>query len=439
MSRSSLTFAADISQERWYEGRSAVAIVAIGIVAGCVVVYGGWIYAIGLAGIALLLRWPVEVALGSFAFLLPFDSISSLDPGATGTALTRYVGGLSALVLLMVGLATKRLSNPPRAALWWSLFVLWGVATLGWAANPEFAWQRLPTALSLLFLYLIATAFRITKKEMSAVIILAVLGGCAAAIIASRQFYGGAVFQETSRSSLMFGDRETDPNQFAASLLMPLSLALGFLMLSRSWIVRGGAIAAIATLSLALLLSMSRGGLVAALAVIFVYVNRLGVSRRILVAVACLTIFLLFMPHTFFVRLALPDRGAGRFDIWLASLGLLPRYGFFGAGWSNFVVAYTDIAGNAPKFQGYTRGSHSVYLGMLIEVGIIGLTFLLLAFRSQFREARNRFLVPYLAACWGMVVMGLTLDIVWRKSFWFCWILLAMAVRVRPYDEETRV
>jgi hypothetical protein len=412
MSRSSLTVAADISQERWYEGRSAVAIVAIGIVAGCVVVYGGWIYAVGLAVIALLLRWPVEVALGSFAFLLPFDSISSLDPGATGTALTRYVGGLSALVLLMVGLATKRLSNPPRAALWWSLFVLWGVATLGWAANPEFAWQRLPTALSLLFLYLIATAFRITKKEMSAVIILAVLGGCAAAIIASRQFYGGAVFQETSRSSLMFGDRETDPNQFAASLLMPLSLALGFLMLSRSWIVRGGAITAIATLSLALLLSMSRGGLVAALAVIFVYVNRLGLSRRILVAVACLTIFLFFMPHTFFVRLALPDRGAGRFDIWLASLGLLPRYGF-------------------------TRGSHSVYLGMLIEVGIIGLTFLLLAFRSQFREARNRFLVPYLAACWGMVVMGLTLDIVWRKSFWFCWILLAMAVRVRSYDEET--
>jgi hypothetical protein len=74
---------------------------------------------------------------------------------------------------------------------------------------------------------------------------------------------------------------------------------------------------------------------------------------------------------------------------------------------------------------------------MLIEVGIIGLTFLLLAFRSQLREARNRFLVPYQAACWGMVVMGLTLDIVWRKSFWFCWILLAMAVRVRSYDEET--
>jgi O-antigen ligase len=274
---------------------------------------------------------------------------------------------------------------------------------------------------------------------MSVVVILAVLGGCAAAIIASWQFYGGAVFQETSRSSLMFGDRETDPNQFAASLLMPLSLALGFLMLSRSWIVRCGAITAIGTLSLALLLSMSRGGFVAALVVIFVYVNRLGLSRRILVAVACLAVFLFFMPHTFFVRLALPDRGAGRFDIWLASLGLLPRYGFFGAGWSNFVVAYTDIAGNAPKFQGYTKGSHSVYLGMLIEVGIIGLTFLLLAFRSQFREARNRFLVPYLAACWGMVVMGLTLDIVWRKSFWFCWILLAMAVRVRPYDEETRL
>jgi O-antigen ligase len=155
-------------------------------------------------------------------------------------------------------------------------------------------------------------------------------------------------------------------------------------------------------------------------------------------ATACLAVLLFFMPQSFFTRLALNDRGAGRFDIWTASMDLVPRYGLFGAGWNNFVVAYTDIAGHTSTFRGYTKGSHNIYVGMLIEVGIIGLTFLLLAFRSQLREVRTRLLVPYEAACWAMLVMGFTLDIVWRKSFWFAWILLAMAVRMRSQRMRPR-
>jgi O-antigen ligase len=426
MSSSSLTLQGD----SWFRFRPALVVVA-GAMAGVLIVSGGWIYAVGLLGIALLLRWPVPVALGSLAFLLPFDSVSSLGTEASAAALTRYVGGLAAVVLLIVGFATKRLSVPPRAALWWSLFVLWGAATLGWAANPEFAWERLPTALSLLLFYLIATGFRIDKKELSAVIALVVLGGCVAAVIASAQFYRGISYYQTSRSSLMMGGRETDPNQFGASLLLPLSLAVGGLVLSRSRSLRIVATLAVAILSFALMLSMSRGALVAALAMVFVYMYRWGFNRRMLIVLVCLATLPFCMPHQFFTRLAVADRGAGRFDIWTASMAAVPHYGLIGAGWNNFTVAYAEVAGNAPRFYGYTRGSHNIYLGMLIEVGIIGLAFLLLAFRSQLREARHRLLVPYEAACWGMVVMGLTLDIVWRKSFWFAWILLAMAARMR--------
>jgi O-antigen ligase len=417
---------------------AAVSATAVGVVAGAAIAYGGWFGAAAVLGGALLLSWPVQIALGSFAFLLPFDSVSAVGAEATGTALTHYAGACAAVVLLAVGLATRRLSVPPRAALWWSLFVLWGAATMGWAINSQFAGERLPTALSLLLLYVIATAFRITEKEMSVVLLLTVLGGCAAAVMASSQFYGGAVYMQTSRSSLMMGNRDTDPNQFAASLLLPLSLAIGAVVAGRRKSVRIAAAAAIAVLSLAILLTMSRGALVAALALIVVYLCRLGVNRRILMATACLAVLLFFMPQSFFTRLALNDRGAGRFDIWTASMDLVPRYGLFGAGWNNFVVAYTDIAGHTSTFRGYTKGSHNIYVGMLIEVGIIGLTFLLLAFRSQLREVRTRLLVPYEAACWAMLVMGFTLDIVWRKSFWFAWILLAMAVRMRSQRMRPR-
>lgn len=416
-------------EEHWVT--TTVVTTAVGTIAGAAIAYGGWFGAAAVLAGSLLLRWPVQVALGAFAFLLPFDSVSSLGAEASGTALTRYAGACVVVVLLAVGLATRRLSVPPRAALWWLLFILWGVATLGWAINSQFAWERLPTALSLILLYVIATGFRITEKEMSIVLLLTVLGGCAAAVMASSQFYSGTVYMQTSRSSLMVGNRDTDPNQFAASLLLPLSLAIGTVAAGRRRWARIVAVAPVAALSLAILLSMSRGALVAALALIVVYMYRLGVNRRILMATFCVAALLLVMPQSFFTRLSLNDRGAGRFDIWAASIDLVPRYGLLGAGWNNFIVAYTDIAGHASTFRGYTKGSHNIYVGMLIEVGIVGLTFLLLAFRSQLREARTRLVVPYEAACWAMLVMGFTLDIVWRKSFWFAWILLAMAVRMR--------
>jgi O-antigen ligase len=440
MSSHSITFAPTQREPARY----LAYVVAFGVTAGAAVTYGGWLGVAGILLCPLLLRWPVQIALGLFALLLPFDSVSALGSEATGAALTRYVGGFATMVLLLVGLGERRLSVPPRAALWWSLFVLWGVATLGWAANSRLAWERLPTALSLLLFCVIATAFRINRKEMAVVLMMTVLGGCAAAAFSAYQFHGGTLYEQTSRGSLTMGNRDTDPNQFGASLLLPLSLAIGAAVQGRTRNVRFSAAMATVVLSLALLLSMSRGAMVAALAVVLVYIWRLGWNRRIVLALTSIAALLLVMPHSFFTRLGLSDRGAGRLDIWMASMNLLPRYGLLGAGWNNFIVAYAQIAGHAPSFRGYTRASHNIYIGMLVEVGIIGLIFLLLAFRSQLREAGareagTRVLIPYEAACWAMLAMGLTLDIVWRKGFWFTWILLAMAVRLRSESmiEET--
>jgi O-antigen ligase len=416
--------------------RHTADLITAGAIAGIAVAYAGWLGGAALLLCVLLIRWPVQVALGIFALLLPFDSVSAIGGQPSGAALTRYVGGFAGLVLLVVGLMSKRLSLPCRATLWWTLFVLWGVATLGWAANTQFVLDRMPTAISLWLLYVIATAFRIEQKEMWVVLGATVVGGCIAASMSVHEFYSGSFYLQSTRSSLMLGNRDTDPNQFGASLLLPLALAIGVVVQGRNRMLRVCATAAIAILGFALLLSMSRGAMVAALTVIVVYIARLGFNRRILVATVLVAALLLLMPQAFFTRLGLSDRGAGRIDIWMASMDLVPHYGLFGAGWNNFVVVYSGIAGHAPSFRGFTRGSHSIYVGMLVEVGIVGLMFLLLAVRSQLREARPRELVPYAAACWAMLVMGITLDIAWRKSFWFSWIVLAMAVRLHARRDE---
>jgi putative inorganic carbon (HCO3(-)) transporter len=406
----------------------------LGVVAGATAALGGWKYAAGVIALLLILRWPIQLTFGIYAFLIPFDNVTTIGAEASGATLSRYVGLAVIFVLLTFGLVTRRLSVPPRAALWWSLFVFWAALTFGWALDQQVVLQKVPIACSLLLLYLVASSFRFSSKELATVAVMAVLGACAGALLATSSFLSGASFHGTGRSSLVIAGRESDPNFFSDSLVLALSLSVGALIQARRRLVRAGALVAIVILGLAQLLTMSRGGLLATFTVIFVYVYRLKVNRRIILATACILLLAMLMPNSFFERVTLFDRGGPRLDIWTASLGLLPEHGLLGAGLGNFSIAYYSVAGNASVFHGLIRDAHNIYLGIAVEVGIVGLTFLFLAFREQLRHAGHYSVLPYQAACWGMLAAGLTLDVMFRKFFWLCWILLAISSRVSSED-----
>jgi hypothetical protein len=79
---------------------------------------------------------PIEVTLGLYAFLIPFESMTTMDSGAGPTAtLLRYVGLLALFVTLGVGWLRERIIRPPQTALFWSLFVLWGAISILWAID----------------------------------------------------------------------------------------------------------------------------------------------------------------------------------------------------------------------------------------------------------------------------------------------------------------
>jgi O-antigen ligase len=136
--------------------------------------------------------------------------------------------------------------------------------------------------------------------------------------------------------------------------------------------------------------------------------------------------------------------GAGRVPIWTAGLEALKHFWVQGAGVNNFPEAYSAYAGFAPKFKGFGNASHNIYLGTWVELGIVGLTFFLLAIRSQFRAVRpahdefDPLLVGSEAAAWAILVAGFFIDIVWRKYFWFSWILLAVATQM-PRKTQIRM
>jgi O-antigen ligase len=431
----------------WAEIAGVILVSASAIIIASQIAYERWLYFLALTVLPFFFFWPVECSLGVLAFLLPFDNISAVGDRATGTTLTFFVGGVAAAVLLCGGIIHDRLRSPPRAALWWTLFFAYASSSAIWALVPRYAIERLPTAAALTTLYLSAACFRASKRELDRVTRMAVAGACVASLYAIHIFLGGITF--SSRLSLIVGARETDPNQFAAALLLPLSLAIGELTSASRRVSQTLSAIAVLVITVAIFFTMSRGALVAVSVMVLIFLCRYGINWRIVITVVVLLSVLLLVPSMFFSRMETAEatRGAGRLDIWEAGIHTLSKYGVFGAGLDNFPAAYTEVAGLAPTFRGYTRAAHNIFLCIAVELGVVGLFLMLKAFSSQFYanaslrrtvpKSVSALTVPYEAACWSMLTAGFFLDNLWRKVFWVSWMLFAVAVQVARDSRST--
>jgi O-antigen ligase len=404
-----------------------------------------WLFVAGVFALLLLLVRPIEVALGLYAFLIPFESMTTLDNGTGPTAtLLRYVGLLALFVTLGVGWLRERIMRPPQTALFWSLFILWGGISILWAIDEEMALNRLPTALGLWLLYMAVVSVRMTAKEFSWIVLLTILGGLSASTYSGYMFLrtGGAI----GRASLTEGSTLSDPNFFAAALLLPLSLSFGGVLSSRTWPRRMLFLTGTGVIAFAVFLTMSRGALAAVAAITFIFLFRLRLNWRLLLPVVAAVVALLFMPQVFFERMqgAASSRISGRQDIWQIGIHSLKSYGAFGAGLENFQHAFQRYAGTSRFFAGDQRTSHNIYLCVSVELGILGVLFMFLAVRSHLRAfprptkniLTSAQLVAFEAACWGMLISGFSVDILWRKAFWFVWALSVGAIHLQRENEQ---
>jgi O-antigen ligase len=294
----------------------------------------------------------------------------------------------------------------------------------------------------LLVLYLSAVCLRVTEKELRAVIWLAILGACAAAGYSLHEFSRGMKIE--NRGSLILGGEEADPDFVAMTFLTPLSLAVGLLVADRGWLRRWLLMGAVALIVLCIFTTMTRGAFVALVAMLLVYLYRYRMSWRVWVPVGVMGAMLSMVPATFFTRLgqSVSTRGSNRLDVWTVGLHALERYGLAGAGLNSFPYAYEQYWFYAPTYVGHLRASHNIFLGRAVELGILGLILMITAFACHIRAAQRSSLTAgsespppalasYEAACCALLVAGFFLDIMWDKSFWLAWMLLAMAVRLR--------
>ncbi len=423
------------------------ALLLIAIAMGWMVAKGAWLPLAGALGFSLLAIWPAYMWLGVFVCLVPFDDVLALQSGASGLTLTSLIGLVALFVLFGSSLALGRLRLPMSAAIAWFAFLAWEACTVLWSVDREVAIRRLPTMLSLFVFYLVITCCQFSEKELSRVARFAIFGGCVAAVITLIEFRSGIFYHNMNmRASLVFGDRQIEPNVFAASLQLPLSLVIGEFLGSKS--LRGKLLLSFCALLIAsgIFVTTSRGALVAIAVMVLFFVRKIGISWRALAAPALLGGALLLAPGFLFNRLeqAETSGGAGRLYIWQTGIAALKDYFLAGAGLDNFSVIYNDYAAHAVHFAGLNRPPHNIFLQIAVESGIIGLLLFAVVIASHVKYALRcespltgptRFrLIACEAGVYVMLVSSFFLHLLWTKEFWIAWIMLAICSRAPRVD-----
>ena len=331
----------------------------------------------GSLALVVSLRWPT-IPLYAFAGLIPIEAVLLI--GNLGT-LSKFAG-----ILFMVAYGAQRLgrltlSAMPLAA--WG-YMGWALLSLGWALSADDAWGELSTLLQLFVIALLIADFVSVRPTIVRPLLwvysisAAVTGllGILSFVGAGGAFGGRAV-----------GLDNQDPAQFAVVLLPALVFSF-FEIINGRWLIVSVPVALV-TMG-GVVVSGTRGvWLAVAIVVILFILPKVDPARRVAAIglAGLLLLVTLQLPGVGEMvaqrtETALTSGGAGRTDIWSVAVNIYDKAPVLGVGYANFPVAYTADVVRESDVGIYSvnnpqgRGSHSMLIGTITELGPIGLLLL---------------------------------------------------------------
>lgn len=399
------------------------------------------------------IRNPAMFPLGLYALLVPFDNVLGLS---TGTTLTHYLGVLLILSIWLnrIIIGKGKFRKPPAVVWGWLTFLILAGLSLLWAVEPARTLHSLYTLGGLFLIYLSSSIIPVKERDYQRLMYFIVVGGLIASAVSILSFARGLTYEETLRASLVIAtERREDPNEFATSLILPLMLALGWLVTGTNKAKRlfGGVFALV--MLTAIVLTGSRGGMLGALAGLTVLVT--GVrgwhTRLKLISIGLIVVLALFiipLPSQLVVRFSptnvMQSGGAGRLAIWQVGWSAFLERPFAGYGYDNFAYAYELFRMQFPQTGYFIREfqvAHNIYLQALVELGILGGVILAFTIWHHWISLGRikRVTVLHLAlrsTLAGVSVASLTLNLLSSKSFWLVFTVTAMMISLSRSVKE---
>jgi O-antigen ligase len=359
---------------------------AAGLLGGALIASRG---APGLAFVLGLIYIPIAVvrlpvALALWVPLVILSRIPGVGLGATTAMIVLVMGWLGMLANAGPARAIYLRGRAPAIGLaltifvWVTLSLLWAVDT-GLAAGALFNWGS-----AVLTLVLVATA--IVQIGDARLLAAAFVGGMlvsvAIGLIDPTATAQSAIDLASESEDGRFSGASGDPNYLAAGIVPALALIAG--LVRRGQPLRNLALSVTGLiLVFSLAATQSRGGLLAA-AIATVAALVLFRGRRPYIVIAVLTmvaaaaIWFSMNPEGL-QRVTQSDKGGtGRTELWSIGLRMAQDYPITGVGIENFVRhsrAYVRRPGSL-EFVAFTEQPyvpHNVYIGLLAELGVVGL------------------------------------------------------------------
>ncbi|MGH2794051.1 MAG: O-antigen ligase family protein [Actinomycetota bacterium] len=400
-----------------------------------------------LVALVAALRAPLRFLLALYAFLLPFGSAISLPIGLPPPFDTpTSVVGLLVIAGILVHLLFVPRSAPrllPAVPVWLAFATFVGLS-FAWSVDARLTVDEVAILLSLVILYALVMLMPVEKADLRRVEEAVVLGGAVAGAYGIALLLGSGFAVTNNRFAVAGGvGKGIDPNITAATLVLPLAIAVGRATRATTNLARVAFWTAGALIAAAIVLTGSRGGILSALAVIAVLV--LNHPRRARIAIVGLGIVVIaagtlaIAPDGLQRRITRPG-SSGRTDIWRTALTRCDRFCIAGSGYGTFPTVYQDALHSEPSARGMDLPfvAHSIWIGALIETGIVGALLMVFALalvgRDLLRlpmEVRG----PPLAGFVGVLVASTFLSTLGFKYFWM--VLIYAGLSTLAHETES--
>lgn len=342
--------------------------------------------ALGLAFVVVTMA-SLTAGLALFAVLTFVDAVLPYESTA-GVSFPKLTGAL--LVLSWLGVVTTGDSERRAATFGHPAFLYVLVLFTGWAAISA-AWAEVPgSALEAVGRYapnamLFVIVFSAVRRREHA---LWLVGAFVVGALASAA-YGLAVPGDAADLDRLSG-ASANPNEVAATLAAGAVLAAALAVALRGQpLLRLAATLGVPLSVFAVLLTLSRGGLLALGVALLAAVLMAGrwrpaaLAAAAVLAVGAVAYFAAFAPAEARERVTQVDGGTGRADIWTVGWRMVEDEPVQGVGAGNFetssvhyllqpgALVRDDFIVDTPK------NAHNTYLEILAELGVVGLALFL--------------------------------------------------------------
>ena len=187
-----------------------------------------------------------------------------------------------------------------------------------------------------------------------------------------------------------------DPNDLSLVLAFPLSFAASLVLTERTGLIsRAYGLASFGMITMAILATQSRGGLLGIVAVCATFAARRVKNKAVLFGGGFLALMVLFAAAGISGRSSggaaeggvIDESSEGRLYAWGAAIRMAVAHPLTGVGLNNYVANYYFYS---TWWEGFAKAVHSTWFSVLAESGFLGfgifITMIVTTFRSIFRS-----------------------------------------------------